>query len=327
MFEKEPQSFKTENREEKEVKTSQEEGKLLEEALKKNEKLQGEIWIGGWMKRGGQVDQKCKEFFEAREVNASEAVRFFTEKGEFRKPNEKRIKELKEAGKEEEAAIEIIQNLPLPARDRTELLLCFLGEKPATTFINKKFQFHSEISEGAAKLLQKKEGIIKDNLSRLNLVYKIEDEREETSSKGEIQLFQLFHISKSRDTLEKLVETWRKEGDEEKQCQKEKQRGLLYGYPPTAVEAWVKSVIELGIRPLGERCPKSDPYVITRKEIPNYFPEEKRGEIENIAKFANFNFSREHWQEELNELKRMVEIIKKKAPDLYEEFLSSEEEL
>ncbi len=309
-IEKEPNILKKSKEKEEENEKSQKIKKLYQKAIEENKKLPGKIWIDGWIEQGGQLGQECEEFFEG-EVSASEAVNFFVEKGEFKKPiNKEKIKELKESDRKEEAGIEIIQDLPLSVRDKVELLLCFLEEKPATTFINEKYQLHPEVSEGFAKLLQKKEKIIKENLDALNLVY------ETATTSSEDKSFQLFHISKSREILRKLIESWDKDDDE--------QIGLLYGYPKSAIDAWVKGAQEIGGRPpLGEGG--DNPYGLKRGEIPNYFLREKKEEIENIVKFANFNFSREHWQEELNELRRTVEIIKKKVPKLYQSFLMSED--
>lgn len=323
MFEKEPQSFETGDKEKKDTETSRE---VFNRALEENGKLPGEVWIAGIKEIGGRLDQQYQEFFEKEEMSASEFVRFFAAKGKFREPEEKRITELKEVGKEEKAGIEIIQNLPLSVRDRVELLMCFFGEKQATTFIHRQIQVHPEVSEKFTELLRKREEIIKKYLNKLNLVYEIKDNWEEVSSGGEPKSYCLFHISKNRENLRKLVESWDREINESstpnKRAEAGKQIGLLYGYPQTAVEAWVKRVREVGRRPpLGESW--DNPYALKREEISHLpeIPEEKREEIENITKFANFNFSREHWQEELNELSKITGKIRDKAPELYEEFL------
>lgn len=265
---------------------------------------------------GGEIDEESKKFFSGKEVVASEAIRFFAEKGKFRKPDEKRLKELREMGENEKAAIEIIQRLPLGAVDRVELLLCYLGKKTATTFINEKQPIHPDLSAGFTELLQKKEGEIKKWLKEIDLTCEIVDNWEETTTKGETKLFQLIHVGKNKKVVERLVKAWNEDDD--------KKIGLLYGYPETAIDAWVKGVQEIGRRPpLGESW--DNPYALKRSEIPHKFSEEKRDKIKNIVKFANFNFSKEHWQQELDELKIIAGTIKKKSPELYEEFLSSQD--
>lgn len=290
------------------------------EALNKNEKIRGETWFGIWRNLGGEINRECKDFFEGRDVSISEAKRFFIEEGEFTKPDEKKIKELKEAGKEEEAGVEIIQSLPLPAGNRVELLLCFLGEKQATTLMRRKQELSLKNTEGFAELLKRREEVIKENLNELNLFYETEEYSEKISEE-ETQSFHCIHISKDKDILERLVKTWEEEEDKEKKRKKEEQRGLLYGYPKTAVKAWGKSKTR-SLR-LSERWKEPDSHIIRREEVPKFFPEEKRKKIESIVKFANFNFSRKHWKKELNELRKKVEKIREKAPELYEEFLSS----
>lgn len=314
MFDRESQIFENIGSKEKKMDASKERGKLYQEVLAENKEMPGLFWIEIW-RTIGRVNQECEEFFKERK-SAADALNFLAERGEFKKPDEIKIKKLLEQGKKEQAKIEIIQNCPLNPRDKIELLLCFFGEKPATTFIFEILPVHKNVSKAFAELSKKREKIIKEILGKLNLVYEIE-EKEEISPQGEVKTFQLFHLSKSEEVLNKLIEAWKKND--------EKQIGLLYGYPKTAIEAWTKSVEKTGKRPpLGESY--DSPYILKRKDIPYLpeIPEEKREQITNLAKFANFVFSSENWKEELEELRKKVEIIKEKAPELYNEFLSSE---
>ncbi len=90
--------------------------------------------------------------------------------------------------------------------------------------------------------------------------------------------------------------------------------GRLFGIPETAVQAYVKAreegrEKELLFENLGEwwqSLPEEEKKSLTEEE-------------KEIFDFLTFTLSRQHWEEELEVLRRRREVIKTKAPNLYEE--------
>jgi len=85
------------------------------------------------------------------------------------------------------------------------------------------------------------------------------------------------------------------------ETENDREIGLTLGYPETAVEAFV-SGDELDYREL----PKEEIRKLTK---------------EGTSKFLDFHLSKDHWQEELNLVKRQQALIKEKFPNLYKEII------
>jgi len=202
--------------------------------------------------------------------------------------------ELKEIETEEEReTIERMENLSLGNQDKMNLILTFLGEKPTSEVeidYDSKIPF-IELEDALAK----KENLEK-NLSDFGLKFKIL-ERERIDKDGfEHKNFQ-FLIGKDEEKIKQL------EGailDEDV-----KKQGILFGYPGTAAEAFSKGIKELFIH----------------EDWWQTLSEKEKGDIskEGILNFKNFQFSKKHWREELEFVRRWQGVIKEKAPKLFQE--------
>ena len=105
-----------------------------------------------------------------------------------------------------------------------------------------------------------------------------------------------FSVGKNQESLEALKKI-SAEPDEKK---KQAEYGRIFEIPPTAVEAWATGRI---------------------KNIDTLPDEVKESEMFNFIYFAP---SEDHWEEELEFVKRRVETIKILAPSLYAQTISSD---
>lgn len=217
-------------------------------------------------------------------------------------PNPEKIefkieKELTSEEREGRDKIEIIEKLSFTPHSKMELLLTFLGEKPATFLdleahlsnlpLEQRKVINNELSEQAEKAL-------KD----LKLFYEIKK-----SKSGE---FSYIFISKTKEKLTELRKVFKKE-DWGK-------AGLALGYPESAVKAYTEHFKERGRKPLE----------VLIEEVLLSLPEEERKQIleEGSHKFFPFGPSLEGWREEIKLARRYQEVIRKESPTIYKEIMN-----
>lgn len=211
----------------------------------------------------------------------------------FGQPNFESFSEIKPENRErkEREDIERIMELPLFDLHRMGIILTYLGEKPAS-LTQVAYNVNAPESE-IKKELSKKEKIQKV-LEQAGMKFEIVEKSEKTEEGVELKRY-TFLIAKKEEVLEALKKAFELKDHET--------MGRLFGYPETAVEAFVKGEI-----------------------ISDYskwwwsLPEEKRKDLEKegIMNLLNFSLSKEHWEEELETLRRWQKVIKEKAPKLWE---------
>ena len=137
---------------------------------------------------------------------------------------------------------------------------------------------------------------IKEIFEKLNFPYSI---THTIKPKDEFFGFEIVS-AKTKDNLDKFLKA-NKERDE-------KTMGLLLGYPKTAVEAYdSREVLDF------------------EKFFASELPKEKQRKLEEegVLRFLSFRPSRKHWQEELEEVRKLQALIRQKAPSLYQEIIKS----
>jgi hypothetical protein len=202
-------------------------------------------------------------------------------------------KEVKEMGKER-TNIKKIEKLEfLGAEERMNLILTYLGEKP-TSLIEMIYDSGNPLADLKEVLSQK------ENLEKLLAAFGLKFktlEKERIDEEGfDIKEFRIF-IGRREKDVEELEKAFLA-GDEEKV-------GRLLGYPESAVRGFVKGK------------------VLEEKEWWQGLSEKERRDLisEGVLNFKNFKFSKENWREELDTVRRRQGIIKKIAPNLYQEMM------
>jgi hypothetical protein len=210
----------------------------------------------------------------------------------YRAYYEKIEKDIKEIEKED---IKAIEKLPLNLEDKRDLILLYLGEKPASLIEESKSYKKEKEIDFLEKINQEREKIeqIFKNLGlfwKRGGIYKV-------VKKKSCDIGYKFLVSKNPENLSQLIKAL-----EEKDSKK---IGLSLGYPKTAAEAFAK----------GE--------LLDYKNLKKLISKEEWEEIkkENLFKFLTFHLSKDHWREELEIVKRHQKLIKEKAPRLYEEII------
>lgn len=220
--------------------------------------------------------------------------------------------------------VKLIESSCLNLYDKIELLLCFLGAKPAASFVIDSTYLCKEQSSGIDFHFKAKEAEVKNFsnlLDVLNLEYKtrtvifdndewrtdILENYEFLFSKKDAQFYlpgaghcynpvefclrhiisecAAFYVSTQKELLEDLLFACESKNDE--------MEGLLYGYPATSVLAYSGKL-------------KRD----NDKEL-NLRPE--------LMYLIQFIMSEEFFYEELQTVLEWENIIKKESPDLYEQ--------
>jgi hypothetical protein len=104
-----------------------------------------------------------------------------------------------------------------------------------------------------------------------------------------------FEVGKDEEALQQLHEA----NNEQTAVEKHMKLGKAYGYPETMIEA----------------------YTTGRLMKKNELPEDLKNDP--VVKFVNFYLSKDHWEEELEWVRGQMEVIRRKAPKLYEEIVNS----
>ena len=211
----------------------------------------------------------------------------------------------------EKVNVKRIENLEyLTPQDRMILILTYLGEKPVSK-IEISFTERHPYSD-LAEIIDQKERL-EQLLRTLGLKFKIVEKRTVDENGFEEIIFE-FLISRDEKKIEELEKAIN-EGDEVRM-------GELYGYPKTAVEAYVKSmqILREGEKDVLDISLES--IFDEREWFNNLSPEEKNSLIkEGVLNFKVFTFSKKHWREELNVVRRWQSIIRERAPRLYQEII------
>lgn len=106
--------------------------------------------------------------------------------------------------------------------------------------------------------------------------------------------------AKEKEDLDKFLKV---EKEKEKD---DKEMGLLLGYPKTAVEVY-----------------NSEDSLYFESFLNTELPEDERKKLgkEGVMKFLQFQPSKQHWREEIEEARKLQSLIKEKAPLLYQEIM------
>lgn len=231
------------------------------------------------------------------------------EKERFNKEHEK-----EQISPREKELTREIEQLPLLDEDKVNLLLVWRGLKLATN-INFIFKEWAPGSPEPVLSSKRKKIRIEELLQLLGKIglsavaekeFRLEPEFiVENNNRGILNGMesQMIFVSPSLETAEELAENWPKEeGDLEG-----KNLGRLFGFPQTAIEAYVKYAKD-GFQDKNE-------FMMKRSEI----PEEIRNK--DYFAFVGFGLSKEHWQEELETAKKWAAEIQKLSPTLYAEIV------
>ena len=165
--------------------------------------------------------------------------------------------------------------------NKVEIALTVLGLKPA--FILEWWESidKEELIKNESREL---EGFLVSNSLVASSIFSLENDH----------VFCRIFCARDESQLSGLIDTEYDEGDSKIIIKKkDKKRGVLLGYPATAVDAYVE-----------DSCIEDD-------ELPDY--------IRNSAefKFLQNRLSRGSWQVELEEHKRRIEVLKSNFPKLY----------
>jgi len=203
-----------------------------------------------------------------------------------------------EAKEKEKADIAKIENLNfLGTQDRMNLILTYWGEKP----VSEIEMYYDE----ANPLLEPEEILRAKNnletaLDALGLKFKATQQEQIDEDGFEQKKFQFF-VGKNEDNLKELEMAFLEQNNEK--------IGKLLGYPETAVKAFAQGIQQKNLFEM----------MLDEKEWwQNLSKTEKESLLqEGVLNFASFKFSKEHWKEELDIIRKWQMQIKEKAPQLY----------
>lgn len=206
-------------------------------------------------------------------------------------------KEDKVVNKEELKHIKIVENSNLSIHDKKELLLVYLGEKPALWFPAEDdfSENNTEEKEDVLKRISKMRANIKNTVEKLvGIFYEIED-FEIRKEDGRIKKgfnFIAGHDQKKLNNLKKSFDN-----------PSSRTRGIALGYPKSSVEGYLNDEI------------------FEFEEYLGQLKEDEKKELEETLKFAGFSLSKDNWKEELKIVKRYQQKIKAKSPKIYKEIV------
>jgi len=211
----------------------------------------------------------------------------------------------------EKVDIEQIENLDfLVTQDRMILILTYLGEKPVTKIELSYIEQHPYTDLNEIILKREK---LERLLKKLGLKFKI-IKRIIVNENGFEEITFEFLISRDKKKIEELEKAIN-ENDGRKM-------GELYGYPKTAVDAYVKSMRILKEKRKDKRDILLESIFDRKKWFDSLFEEERSKLIkERVLNFQTFTFSKKHWREELDVVRRWQSIIREKVPRLYQEII------
>jgi len=215
----------------------------------------------------------------------------------------------------ERKAVESIERLPMSDTDKLDVLLTWCGEKLATDtrIIFEKWHKGENPPEISDDEKQKIIADAKSALSAMGLfsVGSKDIEREPyVENEGSDHPVNFlggkgmeFYVSPSKETAEKLQKLW--DGNDEVKDARE--MGEIYGFPPTAVEAYGQ-FFEQGFH----KGFQNREMTIEQEELP------KEIQDQDYMAFAQFRLSKNNWREELKTAERWAKKVKELDPALYE---------
>lgn len=195
---------------------------------------------------------------------------------------------------EEKEKIGIIEKSSLNSDDKLCLTLLLLDKKEAVFLGDREIIRKKRDEEGIIEKMKKELEETKVVLEKLGLNYRSSN----IELKDAIAGFSV-EVAKEKEILNEFTKACDEEDDQK--------IGNLLGYPKTAVESYnTKEALDFEI--------------FFKKELSE--EERKKLKESEILNFIGFQPSRKHWKEELEEVKKDQEIVKEKAPCLYEEIVS-----
>ncbi|MEA3453139.1 MAG: hypothetical protein U9Q96_02265 [Patescibacteria group bacterium] len=222
-------------------------------------------------------------------------------------PPEKERKEEKgnELTKEQ---IEILEDMSIAPYEKMELILVKAGLKSATSIELASDTWREQ--EESKKVDRKRQQDIERALGEEGYAYKssdpeiekitvVEDDIPEEKIKPEDEIFEerekiVIEIARNQEELREYLKTI--EGGSDKEL------GKMYGFPESAIEAYLRSEDDPGI-------------VMSRKNL----PEDIRKQEWSL--FATFMMSKDKWEEELEVVKQWSETVNRISPEIYKEYI------
>ncbi len=197
---------------------------------------------------------------------------------------------------EQKQLAERIENLPTDDTLKADLILVWKGYKKATEIgLGDKNEYREEskdhISQNAEKLFTDL------GLSFAKIVPNTEEggEHHDKAHLGSAY-FENYIVAGKKEDAELLLSYLDINGPQVS----DSQYGAMYGFPKTAVEAFAN------------REREDQDQVLGRDELPEEI------QAQDYAAFIWFMLSKDHWQQELEEIKERAETIKSIDPALYE---------
>lgn len=208
----------------------------------------------------------------------------------MREKFEPRLKiEYGEKKEKENKETEMIEKLPLDYQSRKDLALAYLDEKPASWIdVSERYKKTEKNEDEILNKLKLRKDTIQKILDKAGFIYELEEFK--TEERTTYNTGYNFIIAKNSENLSRIKKAL-KEGNE-------KEKGLLFGYPKTAVEGFINRK------------------VLDYNELPK--KESKRLIKEKTSKFLDFRLSKNNWFEELKIVRKQQKLIKEKFPNLYQ---------
>ena len=169
--------------------------------------------------------------------------------------------------------------------DRIDFLLVLLGEKPATDF-----GLSVRINSPEEKEFSEQKEMLKELLQESGLSFF--PPKEEIKMVGDEPVIKEYYSIIARDIQNK--KRLRRAFDQKDA----RETGLVFGFPPSAVEAFCKGGVMESDDDLSQ--------------------EVRYGEA---AHFLHFKLSKKHWPEEFEVVKRWANAIKENFPDFYKKYV------
>lgn len=200
----------------------------------------------------------------------------------------------------EEVEIDVIERSLLDSDKKLDLVLLSLDRKRAAILGNCKIAETEHEKEEVIRDFTEELKEIKKTLTELGYHY------HEDGVKVEDEVIVSFSVvvSKKEEYLSQVMNA-------EKQANN-KEVGLLLGYPATAVDSY-----------------NSEKALDSERFFQIDLPEDERKQLEDegVLRFLGFQPSKEHWREELEEVRENQSLIKEKAPHLYAEIMEPDDEI
>jgi len=190
---------------------------------------------------------------------------------------------------------EQLDAISIPNIDKANITLLTKKLKPATFFDLEYFPFR-DATYPLAKWRADTERLT-SLFDSLSFPIYVADTKSWKSPVSEDSIGKTFHVGIDQEHLDQLLAALRNPSFSESN----RATGLALGYPATAVEAWSSK-------------PRTTIY---KKDLP---PEVRDSDV---IKFVGFALSRDHWQEELEQVKRIAAAIHETDPKLYHSIIAA----